>query len=270
MDFFPLSKALAVFTDPLDFLAFVLLAALVLLWRRRWTGARRLLAFAVVALFAVTLFPIGHLLLFGLEQRFPAPASLPDKVDGIIVLGGSQQPRLTAAYGQPALNGAAERMTTFLALARRYPQARLVFAGGSGDALHPETREEPTVRMFLEQQGFNANRVQYESGSRTTYENVVNAKALITPGPEETWLLVQTAADIPRSIGVFNKQGWTVTPVPCDYNAVPPEWLPGLSATVAFEELHHALHEWIGLVVYYITDKTNRLFPAPPAMDKGI
>jgi uncharacterized SAM-binding protein YcdF (DUF218 family) len=265
MDFFPLSKALAVFIDPLNFLAFVLLAALVLLWRGRWTGARRLLAFAVAALFAVTLLPIGNLLLFGLEQRFPAPASLPDKVDGIIMLGGAQQSRLTAAYGQPALNGAAERMTTFLALARRYPQARLVFAGGSGDALHPETREEATVRMFLEQQGFDANRVQYESGSRTTYENVVNAKALLRPGPEETWLLVQTAADIPRSIGVFNKQGWAVTPVPCDYNAMPPEWLPGLSAMEAFEELDHALHEWIGLVVYYITGKTNRLFPAPPA-----
>jgi uncharacterized SAM-binding protein YcdF (DUF218 family) len=265
MDFFLLSKALAVLTDPLDLLAFVLLAVLVLLWRGRWTGARRLLAFAVAALFAVTLFPIGNLLLFGLEQRFPAPASLPDRVDGIILLGGAQQPRVTAAYGQPALNGAAERMTTFLALARRYPQARLVFAGGSGDVLHPETREEPTVRMFLEQQGFDANRVQYESDSRTTYENVVNAKALIRPGPEETWLLVQTAAAIPRSIGVFNKQGWTVTPVPCDYNAVPPEWLPGLSATVAFEELDHALHELIGLGVYYITGKTNRLFPAPGA-----
>jgi len=106
MDFFPLSKALAVFTDPLNVLAFVLLAALVLLWRGRWTGARRLLAFAVAALFAVTVVPIGDLLLFSLEQRFPAPASLPDKVDGIIVLGGAQNPRLTAAYGQPALTGA--------------------------------------------------------------------------------------------------------------------------------------------------------------------
>ncbi|MGH8587786.1 MAG: YdcF family protein, partial [Gammaproteobacteria bacterium] len=133
MDFLRLSKALAVFTEPLNVLAFVLLAALVLLWRGRWTGARRLLAFVVAGMFAVTVFPIGDLLLFGLEQRFPAPASLPDKVDGIIMLGGAQEPRLTAAYGQPALNGAAERMTTFLALARRYPQARLVFAGGSGD-----------------------------------------------------------------------------------------------------------------------------------------
>jgi uncharacterized SAM-binding protein YcdF (DUF218 family) len=265
MDFFPLSKVLAVFTEPLNFLAFVLLAALVLLWRGRWTGARRLLAFGVAALFAVTLFPIGNLLLFDLEQRFPAPASLPDKVDGIIVLGGAQQPRVTAAYGQPALNGAAERMTAFLALARRYPQARLVFAGGSGDALHPETREEPTVRMFLEQQGFDANRVQ-----RTTYENVVNAKALIRPGPEETWLLVQTAADIPaRSACSTSKDGRLRR-----YHAITTRYrrngLPDSSATEAFEELDHALHEWIGLVVYYITGKTDRLFPAPAAMNKGI
>ena len=131
-----------------------------------------------------------------------------------------------------------------------------------------DQQKQKLIREVCAQAGAGHTPEQWQCVIAAMKQDESYVKALIRPGPEETWLLVQTAADIPRSIGVFNKQGWTVTPVPCDYNAVPPEWLPGLSATEAFEELYHALHEWIGLVVYYITGKTNRLFPAPPAMDR--
>jgi uncharacterized SAM-binding protein YcdF (DUF218 family) len=262
LTFFLLSKLLGVLVDPLAVLFLILLIAFLLLRSGRFTGARWLLGLVVAVMLLVTLLPVGELLLYRLEQRFPAP-ELPAKVDGIIMLGGAQQPRLTAAYKQPALNGAAERMTTFLALARRYPEAKIVFSGGSGDLFNRELHEGLTVRLFLEQQGFNAERVIYESSSRNTYENVLNSKQMLRPQDKEVWLLVQTAADIPRTMGIFHKLGWRVTPVPCDYNALAWNWLPSLSMTKSFDSLEHAMHEWLGLLVYYLTDKTDRPFPAP-------
>jgi uncharacterized SAM-binding protein YcdF (DUF218 family) len=263
LSFFLLSKLLGVLADPLNLVALFLVIALLLLRRGRVVGARRLLAFGVSLMLLVTLLPVGEWLLYPLEQRFPPPASLPAKVDGIIMLGGAQLPRLTAAYHQPALNAAAERVTTFLALARRYPEAKLVFSGGSGDLLRADLSEAQTVRLFLEQQGFDAERVIYESTSRNTYENVVNSKQMLRPEEKEIWLLAQSAADIPRTIGIFNKLGWRVIPVPCDYNALAWNWLPSLSMTKSFVTLDRASHEWIGLVVYYLTDKTDSLFPKP-------
>ena len=263
MSFFLLSKLLGILADPLNLIVLCLIIALVLLRQGRVVGARRLLASSVSLMLIVTLLPVGEWLLYPLEQRFPAPASLPAKVDGIIMLGGAQLPQLTAAYHQPALNAAGERVTTFLALARRYPEAKLVFSGGSGDLLRGDLSEAQTVRLFLEQQGFDAERVIYESTSRNTYENVVNSKQMLRPAENEIWLLAQSAADIPRAMGIFHKLGWRVIPVPCDYNALPWSWLPSLSMTKSFITLDRASHEWIGLVVYNLTDKTDRLFPKP-------
>jgi uncharacterized SAM-binding protein YcdF (DUF218 family) len=260
--FFLLSKLLGILADPLAVLFLILLLALVLLRRGSFTGARRLVGLVISVMLLVTLLPVGELLLYRLEQRFPAQA-LPAKVDGIIMLGGAQQPRLTAAYNQPALNAAAERMTTFLALARRYPEAKLVFSGGSGDLLNRDLHEGLTVRMFLEQQGFDAERVIYESSSRNTYENVVNSKQMVRPQDKEVWLLVQSAADIPRAMGIFYKHGWRVTPVPCDYNVLAWNWLPSLSMTKSFVLLDRAAHEWVGLLAYYLAGKIDRPFPAP-------
>ena len=263
MSFFTLSQLFGIVADPLNFIALILLIALALLQRGKVVGARRLFTLGVGLLLLAGVLPVGERLLYPLEQRFPAPAALPAKVDGIIMLGGAQQPRLTAAYHQPAMNGAAERMTTFLSLARRYPDAKLVFSGGSGDILRPDLKEEQTVRLFLEQQGFDPQRLIYESASRNTWENVLNSKQLVQPEDKQTWLLVQSAADIPRTMGVFRKLGWKVIPVPCDYNALASGWLPNLSMSKSFVNVEHATHEWIGLLVYYLTDKTDRLFPGP-------
>jgi uncharacterized SAM-binding protein YcdF (DUF218 family) len=261
--FFEIAKTFGVLLDPANVLLLLLVLVAWLLWRRRWRAARRLVTVAVIALATLIFTPLTSLLLLPLEQRFPMPTPFPDKVDGIIMLGGAQQPALTAAYGQPALNARAERMNSFLALARRYPAAKLVASGGSGNVMRQELSEAETTRLFLIEQGFDPARVVFESKSRNTYENAVLSKEIVSPQPAETWLLVTSAADIPRAVGVFRKLGWPVVPVPCDYNATPPNWKPSLSLLMELDLLHYAVHEWAGLAAYYLTGKSESLFPAP-------
>ena len=261
--FFELSKIVWLIIQPINLIALLVIGAALLLWIGK-TRAARILVTCLAALFiGAVVLPVDKALLVPLEQRFPAKP-LPARVDGIILLGGAQQPRLTKQFGQPALNGAAETLTTFLALVRRYPRAKLVFSGGSGDLLHQELAETDTVKLFLEQQGFDKDRVLYESKSRNTYENALLSKPLAAPKPGETWLLIASAASMPRAAGVFRKQGWPVVAVPCDYNALPSSgWEPNLALRTTFEGLSRALYEWIGLVAYYVTGKTSALFPGP-------
>lgn len=263
MSFFQLSKILGLVIDPLNAVFLLLVVATIFLWWGKPLAARRLLTLIVALFIAVIVLPVGNSLLLPLEERFPQPNPLPEKVDGIIMLGGAQLPLLTRAHGQPALNARAERMTTFLALARQYPQAMLVFSGGSGELLHQDVSEAETVRLFLRQQGFDADRVRYESVSRNTYENAINSKALVQPKTGETWLLVTSAADLPRAVGIFRHIGWPVVAIPCDYNALRAEWAPSSSLLDALLTIRSGLHEWIGLAVYYLTGKTDTLFPAP-------
>ena len=167
---------------------------------------------------ALTLLPVGQLTLRPLEERFPQP-DLPARIDGIILLGGSVHTEMTADRGQPVLNSAAERITEFVALARRYPEARLVFTGGSGFVFAGDLREADVIRDVLDGLGFDISRIAFERELRNTYENAVFSRPLVNPEPGETWLLITSAAHMPRSVGIFRRAGWPVLAYPVDYRS---------------------------------------------------
>lgn len=262
--FFYVSKIIWLLIQPLNFAALLVLAACVAAWRSRTRAAKLLITGAALLLFLPMIFPVERVLLLPLESRFPAPKPWPHQVDGILLLGGAQRPLMTAAHGEPELNDGAETLTTFLALGRHYPDAKLVFSGGTGNLLHQGLSEADTVRLFLRQQGFDENRVIYERKSRNTYENAVFSKALVQPTAGERWLVVGNARTMPRIMGIFRKVEWPVIPMPCDHLVAPTAggWFK-LNVLDTFEDLTSGLYEWVGLLAYYATGKTAEFFPAP-------
>lgn len=212
---------------------------------------------------AIGLFPVNEWLLFPLENRFPANPLLPNRVDGIIVLSGSERLGYSSAWGQPELNNGAERDLAFLVLARRFPDAKLAFSGGSGSMVYQRYKAATVAEALFEQHGLARSRVIFEPDSRNTYENVVNSKVLLKPTRGEKWLLITSAFHMPRSVGLFCKAGWPVLPYPVDHNT----WRGNLlridyDPGTHLAELEIAIHEWIGLVAYYLTGKTSSLLPA--------
>jgi uncharacterized SAM-binding protein YcdF (DUF218 family) len=261
---FVLSKLAWFALDPSNLLLGALVAG-ALLASTRWRRAgRRLVTLAAFSALAVTVVPVGLWLLVPLENRFPVPAQLPARADGIVTLGGAVDQVVTAARGQAALLEAAERLTTFVALARRYPEARLVYSGGSGLLTWRALRETAAGRMALEDVGLDTGRVVFEGESRNTYENALLSRELVRPKPGETWILITSAAHMPRSVGIFRKAGWPVVPYPVDFRTTGQLGLLGL---VPFgerlEELSDAAREWVGLVAYRVMGRTDALFPAP-------
>ena len=260
-----LSKAFWLVAQPGNLLV-VLLAFGSLLLFSRWRGFGRFLV-AVIALasIATTVLPVGQWLLQPLEDRFPPLAALPGKVDGVIMLGGAVSTVLTEARGQPQVNEHAERFIAFADLARRYPNAKLVFAGGGPMLRGGSYREADASREVMIWLGINVSRVVYERGSRNTFENVVNAKALVHPAPGEVWLLVTSAFHMPRAVGVFRAEGWTVIPDPVDYQtgaaADGPAYGAGFLENLGQSSL--ALKEWVGLLANHWLGHSDSLFPAP-------
>ena len=180
----------------------IILALIVcgLLGRSRWARMGYwLAATGAVLLVAITFLPIPNLLLATLEDRFPLPQQLPQHVDGIIVLGGAIDPVETAARGIPSLNEAAERMTAFVKLARLYPMAEKVFTGGSGTLKHAKMSEADVARMLFGDLGLESGQIIFEDKSRNTYENALFSKQLIHPEPNQIWILVTSAAHMPRA-----------------------------------------------------------------------
>lgn len=234
--------------------------AALLKWQRI---SRSLLASCALLLLLIGFFPVGEWLIAPLENRFTSNAALPSEVEGIVVLGGAISPRLSNIWQQPELGGGADRLTNFLYLARLYPNAQLVFTGGSGSVTEQEFKEAEMARILFDQLGMAERAIIYESESRNTSENASNSKELVTPSDDEDWLLITSAFHMPRSVGVFCQEGWKVHAYPVDHYSHTGDLARfGLSFGDNLNTLRIATREWIGLLAYRLSGRTDRLLPS--------
>lgn len=262
--FFYLSKALLFLVDPGNVLLILLCAGAWLSWTRWRRLGRRLITVGALLGLAMASLPFGTWMIVSIENRFPVVRELPERVDGIVVLGGVVNQVVTQARGQTSINGAIERLTEFAVLARRYPEAKLVFTGGSGDPSRQDVKEADYLRQILDVLGLDVDRIVLENQSRNTHENAVLTHKLVAPKPDETWVLITSALHMPRAFGSFRKAGWRMIPYPVDFN-----YTGDMTFELSFNfrsgigTLSVAIREWLGLAVYWATGKTDALFPAP-------
>ncbi|MBY0335357.1 MAG: YdcF family protein [Acetobacteraceae bacterium] len=260
---FVASKVFWLFARPNTFALLLLCIGAFLLIAGRRIGRWPLLA-GLAWFVAVLLTPLPAWLTLPLEDRFARPAEMPARVDGVIILGGAVEQDLTESRGMPALNGAAERMTEAVALARRYPEARILFTGGQGNPLGDGLTEAGVARQLWASLGLEGPRVLYEDQARNTWENAVNSLAMARPQPGETWLLVTSASHMPRSVGCFRQAGFAVLPWPVNYSTQRggEGWFdPPFSFRLGQAEW--AIREYVGLVAYRLLGRTDALFPGP-------
>jgi uncharacterized SAM-binding protein YcdF (DUF218 family) len=263
--FFIISKTIGVMLLPINLLIELgVLGAVLLTTRVAWLGLRLLVA-SVLLLAVFGFSPLGNLMLYPLEQRFPPWDATRGAPDGIIVLGGPVDPDLSAAHHTPAVTNSPDRMITAAALARRYPSARLVYTGGSARLISNDAKEADYAAEIFESLGIARSRLTMERLSRNTAENAAFTKDLVKPKAGERWLLVTSAFHMPRSVGLFRKVGFPVEPYPVDWRVA---WREDLFSftNVAGDGLGRtdtAVREWLGLVVYRLTGRTDELLPGP-------
>ena len=107
-------------------------------------------------------------------------------------------------------------------------------------------------------------RVLFEDKSRNTFENANFTFDIIKPKMEENWVLITSAFHMPRSVGTFRKAGWRVIPYPVDFvTAGDIVFRPSLNFRGGIFAFSRALHECLGLLFYWLTDRSESLFPAP-------
>ena len=263
--FFFLSKTLGIMLLPTNFLIGLGLLGLILL-ATRFASLGLKLVIASIALLAICGFtPLGNLLLHPLESRFPPWDDAQGAPDGIVVLGGSIDADVSVAHGLAAFTAAAGRVVEAAALAHRYPNARIIFSGGSANLISADAREADYAAAIFESLGVSRERLTMERRSRNTQENAEFSKALAAPKSGERWLLVTSAYHMPRSVGLFRKAGFAVEPYPVDWRTRKRADILTFSpvASEGLERMDIGIREWIGLAAYWATGKIDDLLPGP-------
>ena len=258
---FYLSKILWLIINPFNIILFLILFGFVthIFLKGFYYKLAYCLAFLLFIFSAV--FPTGQFLIYQLEKKFHTQTILPSQIDGILILSGATDPVLTKEYNQIQLTGSVERLTESIQLMQRYPKAKVIFSGGSGSINNQELTHTYVARKFFEQQQVNTDKIIFESKSRNTYENILYSKKIAKPTSEENWLVVTSAFHMTRALNIGEKLNWIFIPYTVDYYLPKVfSWRLSINFLSNIGTLQAASHEWIGLIAYYLMERTSKIY----------
>jgi uncharacterized SAM-binding protein YcdF (DUF218 family) len=248
--FFVLSKIFWILAAPSHWLGLFVLATgfCLLLKRPRAAGMCSILSLLMLVLAGTSL--LNRPMIRALENRYPRPA-WPARVDGVLVLGSGFDVDILRKRHAPQANEGINRLVAAMAVAHHYPQARVVFTGGSAVLIGAENAESVTARYVFTELGLESRRLVLEPRARNTYENILFAKDLVKPKPGEVWLLDTAAVHMPRAMAVARKLDWPMIAWPSDFITAPAEQgvdIFDVSGNLGLSD--YAVHEWIGILAY--------------------
>jgi uncharacterized SAM-binding protein YcdF (DUF218 family) len=254
---FMLKKIVAYLLSPFPLGLEILILGLFCLWATRKQRLGKLLVtLGTLFLLLVGSPYISAKLLAPLEGRYPAllhpgTVSWQQAVGAtapkwIVVLGGGavSNPRLPAVsqLSPPALG----RLIEGIRLSRAIPGSRLLLSGGRVFDPVPEADVMARIAVLL---GVNPQDITRERTSRDTADQAVLIAHLIG---KQKFLLVTSAAHLPRAMALFKKQGLNPIPAPADYQikkpygqGYGPQWV--FPEAGALAQTKAAWHEYLGL-----------------------
>jgi uncharacterized SAM-binding protein YcdF (DUF218 family) len=205
----------------------------------------------VCALFATALFawpPLAWVASGSLEWWYAPPAAPPATaaVDAIVVLSGY----VTKSDGMPPIPLLAEdtyvRCRHAAWLYEHWRQLPILVCGGKGRAA--------AMREELLSCGVPSEHILLEKESTSTYENARLGAHVLREQDIKRIALVTEAHHMLRAELCFRRQGLDVIPAPCGFRSARFVLWPGmfLPSGGAIAENEETLHEWVGVVWYWL------------------
>lgn len=255
--FLYLSKVLPLLVYPLGLACILILLAL-FIRHSRWQ--RIILVIALLLLYLSGNKWVANGLARSLEWRYLPPVEAPH-AQAIVVLAGDERsanyPRQTPEVGE-----AGDRV---IYAARLYHQGAapfILFSGGPIEWLSTDTTPGDSAAYMLEMLGVPRSAMRFETGSKNTYESSVACWDILAAEDIRSIILVTSASHMPRSLGLFLRQGFEVIPAPTDYTVtqVDIDGMKNASLTTRLIDLlpsannlsitTRMLKEYIGLFIY--------------------
>ena len=227
--------------------------------RLRWV--RQLLISSLLLLVTLSSPLIATPLIGSLESWYHPPQLTPsDRFDAIVVLGGGIDENGSLRPTTEPSSYSRNRTTCGVDLYQQGYAPTLVLTGGDALGFGTGPKEAIEMKRWAVRLGVPESATMIDTEARNTYENATGTKRLLGPA---AILLVSSASHLPRAVPVFTKQGFRVTPAPCDYVSqnMPRESWNDIALSDVFPNdtaLRHtteAVTELSGIVIYWLAGK---------------
>jgi uncharacterized SAM-binding protein YcdF (DUF218 family) len=217
-----------------------------------------LLSFLIMAVLGMPV--VARMLIAPIESEYrPFHPSIGSRFDAIVVLGGGTAPKGTLRPDDALLEDSRTRTICGSEWYAKGLSSRLVLSGGEGAIFGSGPKDALEMKRLALQLGVPEDAILAEARSRTTYENAVEVRRELG---NASILLVTSAYHMPRAMSLFRKQGFAITPAPCEYRAKdhPPDWstvtvFDFIPAVNSFELSTMAINEVIGTWLYRMAGK---------------
>ncbi len=261
MDFFYFSKKLWLYFNPVNILLYLLFIGIIFNFTKK--KLYKIVNIIILILFILVILPTGKYFIWKLEGSYSIPRTFSEDVDGILILGGGMNEFLTYQYDQINLNDNVDRLTESIYLMKKFPNAKVIFSGGVGTFSKSKLSGADVAKMFYKRMGINIENIIFEDKSRNTYENFLFSKKFIDINENKNWLLVTSASHMRRAMNVAEKLNLNFKAYPVDFKLRKEfktnEWYtPKYPSNIKY--FHLATHELVGLIVYYLTGKSNKIY----------
>lgn len=202
-------RTLFVFITPYAVTIWILLLGTGLLWRARWQGCGRwLVCIGMTSLALQSMTHLGGGLLTRLEYRYPVlDESAPDLPTRVVVLGGGVGPDESLPLVSQLSPTSLERTVEGVRLYHQNPKRRLLFSGGGGESVAEATLMAGLARQL----GVPEDALEVETETFNTGEQ---ARMLASRLADEPFILVTSAAHMPRSLAAVETLGLSAVPAP--------------------------------------------------------
>lgn len=250
-------KILGSLLQPLPLSLLIAIIGFYLLWRgRQRILGKLMLSIALVMVYGFSTPFIANGLIKPLEQQYPALIQTDDyqSVEFIVVLGGGHKVTEWTPISSHLTDAALKRVVEGLRLKKELSHAQLIFSGG---AVFSQHREADTMARI-------ANAMTYTTGlshdlandfsdtyivENETRDTASQAKAIARLVNDKPFLLVTSAAHMPRSMWLMQQQGLKPIAAPTDFRAYTINWNNPISLFPSASNLkksESAIHEYLG------------------------
>lgn len=229
------------------------LSCALVLWRTRgrrgWRWAWHLALALELACVVLATSPGARVLVALQEHRVAANLCASGDASPVVLLAGGLRRAPLDANDIAALSDASLRRSLGAAeLASADPRTAFVVSGGSWPG--EDVAESTLMAALMRRLGVHAEAIRTETGSRTTWQNAANVRALDPPLPSRV-RLATSAMHMPRSLLAFEAAGFVPCALPLDVRAAPMRGVADVLPSGGAIALSTAvLHEWIGEIAY--------------------